>query len=71
MNLNQKYLKSLLELRNSCSDLYLFKFFSKKNFLWESIDISCQELYFLFLHSDILLFLLLHDEVFAAGLASP
>ena len=32
---------------------------------------SCQELYCLFLHSDILLFLLLHDEVFAAGLASP
>ena len=32
---------------------------------------SCQELYCLFLHSDILLFLLLHDEVVAAGLASP
>ena len=32
---------------------------------------SCQELYCLFLHSDILLFLLLIDEVVAAGLASP
>ena len=42
-----------------------------KSLLLESMDMSCQETYCLFLHSDILLFLLLHDEVVAAGLASP
>ena len=37
MNLNQKYLKSLLELRNSCTDLYLFKFFLRKTFYWKAL----------------------------------
>ena len=49
-----------------CTFYTFFNFF----ILLESIDMSCQELYCLFLHSDILLFLLLH-QVVAAGLASP